>query len=56
MPTYMIVGDAIGCIGKDRVLDLDSDPAEPLSDELQRKLASPKCIMEANITAKMHLS
>ncbi len=38
-PVYMIVGDAIGCIGKDRVLDLDSDPAEPLCDELQCPIA-----------------
>lgn len=38
-PVYVIVGNALGCIGPDRILDLESDPHEPLCDELQCPIA-----------------
>ena len=38
-PVYVVVGDVLGCIGPDRILDLDSDPNEPLCDALQCPVA-----------------
>ncbi len=38
-PVYVIVGDAIGFIGKDRILDLESEPDEPFCDEFQCPVA-----------------
>lgn len=40
-PIYVIVGDAISFVGKDRVLDLESEtePDEPLCEELQCPIA-----------------
>lgn len=36
---YVIASDEIGFVGKDRVLDFDTDPKEPLCDELQCPVA-----------------
>lgn len=38
-PIYVIADWTIGCIGEDRILDLESDPDEPLCDELQCPVA-----------------